>query len=181
VTDHIDTITKDGIKLKSGKTLEADIIIKATGITINVMGDVAFSKDNKQIHFPDLFNYETMMFEGVPNMASVFGYVNASWTLRADLIAEFMCRLVGHMDATGTRSVTPVAPEGMKAQPWITIFNPGYINRVLDQMPKQGDREPWLNLQDYKRDRKVLPEKPLEGDGLIFANPVAAEKARAAE
>ena len=112
-------------------------------------------------------------------MASVFGYVNASWTLRADLIAEFMCRLVNHMDATGTRSVTPIAPEGMEGQPWITIFNPGYINRVLDQMPKQGDREPWLNLQDYKRDRKVLPAKPLEGDGLVFGHPV--EKAAAAE
>ena len=181
VTDHIETITKDAIKLKSGDTLDADIIVKATGITINVMGDVAFSTDGKAVHFPDLFNYETMMFEGVPNMASVFGYVNASWTLRADLIAEFMCRLVNHMEATGTRSVTPTAPDGMKSQPWITIFNPGYINRVLDQMPKQGDREPWLNLQDYKRDRKVLPTKPLEGDGLVFGNPARKAKAEAAE
>ncbi len=181
VTDHIETITPTGINLKSGETLEADIIIKATGITINVMGDVEFSTDNESVHFPDRFNYEAMMFEGVPNMASVFGYVNASWTLRADLIAEFMCRLVNHMDTTGTRSVTPVAPEGMTAQPWITIFNPGYINRVLDKMPKQGDREPWLNLQDYKRDRKVLPTKPLEGDGLVFGNPVRAERPEAAE
>lgn len=173
VTDHIDTITETGIKLKSGKALDADIIIKATGITINVMGDVEFFTDGKKMHAPDLFNYETMMFEGVPNMASVFGYVNASWTLRSDLIAEFMCRLVNHMDQTGTRSVTPVAPEGMTGQPWITIFNPGYINRVLDKMPKQGDRDPWMNLQDYKRDRRVLPNKNLEGDGLVFANPVA--------
>lgn len=181
VTDHIETITSDGIQLKSGKELAADIIVKATGITINVMGDVAFSTDGQAVHFPDRFNYETMMFEGVPNMASVFGYVNASWTLRADLIAEFMCRLVNHMDATGKRSVTPVAPEGMKSQPWITIFNPGYINRVLDKMPKQGDREPWLNLQDYKRDRKVLPVKDLESDGLVFAGKVAQKLSVAAE
>ncbi len=177
VTDHIDTILDDGIKLKSGKTLKADIIVKATGININVMGDTEFSKNGKAVHFPDLFNYETMMFEGLPNMASVFGYVNASWTLRADLISEFICRLVNHMDATGTRSVTPVAPEGMASQPWITIFNPGYINRVLDRLPKQGDREPWLNLQDYSRDKKVLPTKPLEGDGLVFGHPVTAVKA----
>ncbi len=181
VTDHIETITETGIKLKSGKNLDADIIVKATGITITVMGEAAFSKDGNKVHFPDLFNYETMMFEGLPNMASVFGYVNASWTLRADLIAEFMCRLVNHMEATGTRTVTPVAPEGMKGQPWITIFNPGYINRVLDQMPKQGDREPWLNLQDYKRDRRVLPTKPLEGDGLVFGDPVEVQQAEAAE
>ena len=169
VTDHIDTITADGIKLKSGQELKADIIVKATGININVMGDTEFSKDGKAVHFPDLFNYETMMFEGVPNMASIFGYVNASWTLRADLIGEFVCRLVNHMDKTGTKSVMPIAPEGMEGQPWITIFNPGYINRVLHKMPKQGDREPWLNLQDYARDRKVLPTKDLESDGLVFA------------
>ncbi|NNE58925.1 MAG: NAD(P)/FAD-dependent oxidoreductase [Hellea sp.] len=179
VTGHIDTITKDGIKLKSGEVLETDIIVKATGITINVMGDTVFSIGGKEVHFPDLFNYETMMFEGVPNMASVFGYVNASWTLRADLVAEFMCRLVNHMDKTGTRSVTPIAPDGMESKPWITIFNPGYINRVLHLMPKQGDREPWLNLQDYKRDRKVLPTKDLEGDGLVFGGP--AQQAEAAE
>lgn len=181
VTDHIDTITKNGIRLKSGAFLDADIIVKATGITINVMGDVEFSTNGKKVHFPDRFNYETMMFEGVPNMASVFGYVNASWTLRADLIAEFMCRLVNHMEVTGTRSVTPTAPDGMEGKPWITIFNPGYINRVLDKMPKQGDREPWLNLQDYKRDARVLPTKSLEGDGLVFGNPAAADKAQAAE
>lgn len=181
VTDTIETFTKDGIKLKSGKELKADIIVKATGITITVLGEAKFFKDGEPVHFPDLFNYETMMFEGLPNTASIFGYVNASWTLRADLIAEFVCRLINHMDETGTRTVTPVAPEGMESQPWITIFNPGYINRVLDQMPKQGDREPWLNLQDYKRDRKVLPTKDLEGDGLVFGDRVEVEQAEAAE
>ena len=181
VTDHIETITETGVTLKSGEHLEADIIVKATGITITVMGETEFSKDDKPVHFPELFNYETMMFEGLPNLASIFGYVNASWTLRADLIAEFVCRLVNHMDATGTQTVTPVAPEGMKAQPWITIFNPGYINRVIDKMPKQGDREPWLNLQDYKRDRKVLLSKDLESDGLVFANPKPTKLSEAAE
>jgi len=181
VTDHIDPLTKDGIRLKSGKELKADIIVKATGIKIIVLGETKFSKDGQPVDFTQLFNYETMMFEGLPNTASIFGYVNASWTLRADLVAEFVCRLINHMDETGTRTVTPVAPDGMTAQPWITIFNPGYINRVLDQMPKQGDREPWLNLQDYKRDRRVLPTKDLEGDGLVFGNPVGADRAEAAE
>ena len=171
VTDHIDSFTSDGIKLKSGQHLKADIVVKATGIQIVVLGETTFFKDDEPVYFPDLFNYETMMFEGLPNLASIFGYVNASWTLRADLIAEFVCRLVNHMDATGTKTVTPVAPKGMTSQPWITIFNPGYINRVVDQMPKQGDRVPWLNLQDYARDRKVLPTKDLESDGLVFANP----------
>ncbi len=170
VTDHIDSFTHDGIQLKSGQHLKAEIVVKATGIHIIVLGETTFFKDDVPVHFPDLFNYETMMFEGLPNLASIFGYVNASWTLRADLIAEFVCRLVNHMDATGTKTVTPIAPDGMASQPWITIFNPGYINRVIDQMPKQGDREPWLNLQNYARDRKVLPTKGLESDGLVFAN-----------
>ncbi len=174
VTDHIETITETGIQLKSGKFIECDFIVKATGISIVTLGETDFKVDDKTLKPAETFGYEGMMFSGVPNLASVFGYINASWTLRADLIAEYVCRIVNHMDASGQRQATPTPPEGMEARPWIDCFQAGYLIRVLNELPKQGDRDPWLNAQDYKRDRQVFSTKDVDDGHMVFSNPMPA-------
>ena len=118
------------------------------------------------------WSYKGMMYTGVPNLASVFGYVNASWTLRADLIAQFVCRILNRMDETGTKIVQPVLrPQdaGMQARPWIDSFTPGYLKRAMHLLPKQGDREPWINPQDYVKDRKMFLNGPLDDGVLHFS------------
>ena len=111
------------------------------------------------------------MYSGVPNMVSVFGYINASWTLRADLIEHFACRLINRLDETGTRQVTPrLRPQdrGMTLRPYVEDFTPGYMLRVMHRVPKQGDREPWTNPQDYRQDRRTFLEGSLEDGALEF-------------
>ena len=171
VTDTIDRFTKTGIVLSSGEHLDADIIITATGLNLQILGGASFRVDGADVDFGQTHSYEAMMFSSVPNMASVFGYVNASWTLRADLVSSYMCRLINHMDDIGMRQFMPVAPEGMPMKPWFDFFKAGYIKRSADQLPKQGDRDPWLNSQNYTRDRKHLPTKPLEDGAMVFSNP----------
>jgi cation diffusion facilitator CzcD-associated flavoprotein CzcO len=115
-----------------------------------------------------------MMNSDVPNLVSTFGYVNASWTLRADLIAEYFCRLINHMDAVGARQCTPRLRDedrAMPKRPYIIGFSSGYIQRVLDKLPKQGDREPWTNPQNYSRDRLMFRQGNLEDGALVFDNP----------
>jgi hypothetical protein len=119
-----------------------------------------------------------MMFSGVPNLLSTFGYINASWTLRADLNCEFVCRLVNHMDKTGATQVTPTltaADQGMTARRFIDGFSAGYMQRQMHRFPQQGDREPWLNAQDYRRDKQMIRHGALEDGALVFsrATPVA--------
>ena len=117
------------------------------------------------------------MCSGVPNMVTTFGYINASWTLRADLTAEYFCRLVNHMDDTGTRQCTPRLRDedaNMAAHPWIIGFSSGYIQRVMPRLPKQGDRPPWRNPQDYASDKKMFREGALEDGVLRFGSPRAA-------
>jgi cation diffusion facilitator CzcD-associated flavoprotein CzcO len=178
VTDHIERFDATGIQLKSGEHLDADIIVTATGLNLVVLGNIDVSVDGETVNPAECFSYEAMMMSGVPNSAAVFGYVNASWTLRADLIAEFVCRLVNEMDARGMRQVTAISPDGMARQPWIN-FASGYFQRVMHKLPSQGDRDPWLNHQDYARDRKVLPTKSL--DDLEFSNPIEIRVKEAAE
>ena len=131
VTDEIDKFTEAGILLKSGKLLEADIIITATGFDLNVLGDIEFTVDSKPLVFSETVTYRGMMFTGVPNMAWVFGYFRASWTLRVDLVGDFTCQLLNHMRKKGARKATPaLRPEDkdMPLLPWIDPenFNPGY-------------------------------------------------------
>lgn len=168
VTDTIDRFTKDGIALTSGKQLEADIIVTATGLEVVFLGQVDFSVDGKPAKPSETFGYKGMMFSGIPNLISVFGYTNASWTLRADLVSDYMCRLINHMEATQTRIALPSPPEGMIAGPW-TDFQAGYLLRVLDDLPKQGDRDPWQNAQDYAFDRKALGEAPIDDGHLVLS------------
>jgi cation diffusion facilitator CzcD-associated flavoprotein CzcO len=173
VTDEIDRFTEAGILLKSGETLEADIIVTATGFNLNVLGDIEFTIDGEPLVFSDTVSYRGAMFTGIPNMAWVFGYFRASWTLRADLIADFVCRLLQHMDDRGATVVTPkLRPEDqdMKLLPWVDPenFNPGYLMRSLHLMPKQGDRQPWVHSQDYWSEKTIMPAADLDDGCLVY-------------
>lgn len=179
VTDRIDTFTEGGIRLSSGEELQADIVVTATGLELVVLGDIAVTVDGKSLDFPNTYTYKGMMFSDVPNLLSTFGYINASWTLRADLNAEYVCRLINHMDHTGLRQCTPrLRPEDqdMPARPWIDGFSSGYVQRVLHKLAKQGDREPWVNAQNYHRDKQMLRRGPLEDGVMIFNNPVNTKR-----
>jgi len=165
VTDHIERFTKDGILLKSGEHLPADIIVTATGLQIRVFGDIKMRIDGADINPAEHFTYNGMMLSDVPNLANIFGYVNASWTLRADLIAQYMCRLFNHMKENGHKTVVPHPPQDMDARAWLD-FDAGYIQRAIDIMPKQGDRDPWQNIQNYKRDRTVIGAAQID-DGVM--------------
>ncbi len=173
VTDEIDTFTEKGITVKSGETLEADIVITATGFDLSVMGDVSFTVDDQQVDFHDTITYRGIMFTGVPNLAYVFGYFRASWTLRADLIADLVCRLLNHMDERASTMVTPAVREDerdMELMPWVDPenFNPGYLTRSMHRMPKQGAHDPWRLLHEYAVEREVLPAADLEDGSLVF-------------
>ncbi len=175
VTGQISRITADGIELVSGQKLAADIIVTATGLDLVVLGNIAFEVDDRPISFPDTFSYKGMMFSGVPNLVYTLGYINASWTLRSELVAEFVCRLVNHLHAKGLRQCTPTlrkSEEKMPARVLIDDFSPGYIRRSIDRMARQGDHAPWVNTQNYLLDRKAIREAPLEDGVLVFSNSV---------
>ena len=174
VTDEIDTFTPKGILLKSGRELEADIVITATGFNLNVLGDIAFEIDGKPLVFADTVTYRGMMFTGVPNMLWVFGYFRASWTLRADLLADFVCRLLAHMERKGAKRIeVALRPEdeGMKLLPWMDPenFNPGYLMRAMDLLPKRGEKPEWQHSQDYWREKDELPVIDLDGPEFVYA------------
>jgi len=174
VTDQIERLTPKGIRLKSGEELEADIIITATGFNLCGLSDVEFSVDDREIDFSDTVGYRGFMFTGVPNMAWVFGYFRASWTLRADLISEFLCRLFAHMADRGATVVTPrLRPEddNMAMKDWVDgeNFNPGYLTRGLHLMPKQGDHDPWVFTQDYWREKDEFPAADLDDGALQYS------------
>jgi cation diffusion facilitator CzcD-associated flavoprotein CzcO len=174
VTDHIDRFTENGIRLKSGKTLEADVIVTATGFNLNVLGDIDFVVDGKPLNFGDTVTYRGMMFTGVPNMVWVFGYFRASWTLRADLVADFVCRLLNHMKAKGADAVSvALRPEDadMKLSEWMDPenFNPGYLMRSMHLLPKRGDKPEWQHSQDYWREKDELPLIDLDDAAFVYA------------
>jgi monooxygenase len=159
VTDHIDTFTETGIQLKSGEHLDADIIVTATGLQLIMMGGAEISVDGASVDFAKLWTYKGLMVSSVPNLVQTFGYINASWTLRADLTAEWVCKALNHMNETNTSSMVPEVPSELKDMPvrhWIDDFPAGYMQRVMHLFPKQGDREPWVNTQDFRRDRKIF-------------------------
>ncbi len=173
VTDEIDRFTENGILLKSGKTLEADIIITATGFHLSPNGDIEFAIDGKPLDFADTVTYRGMMFTGVPNLVWVFGYFRASWTLRVDLVADFVCRLLNHMQATGVGKVTPaLRPEdhNMPLLPWIDAenFNPGYMMRGMHLLPKRGDKPEWQHNQDYWAEKDEFPAIDLSDSAFVY-------------
>ncbi len=172
VTDEIECFTEYGIQLRSGGHLDADIIVTATGFNLNVLGDIDFTIDGTPLDFSETVTYRGMMFTGIPNMVWVFGYFRASWTLRVDLIGDFVCRLLAHMSELGASVVTPMLrPQdlGMPLIPWVDPenFNPGYLTRALHLLPKQGDRDPWRHTQDYWTEKDELPAADLD-DGALY-------------
>ena len=171
VTDTIETFTETGLALASGEHLEAEIIITATGLELVNLGEIEVAVDGVPVDFADTFTYRGLAYSDVPNLVSTFGYINASWTLRADLTSSFVCRLLQHMRATGTDRVTPrlrPGEERMERRPWIEDFSAGYMQRMMPLLPKQGDREPWTNPQRLSADRKALLKAPLDDGVLIF-------------
>jgi monooxygenase len=169
VTDRIVRFTPTGVLLQSGTELEADIVVTATGLEVVSLGEATFDVDGDVVDFAETWTYKGFAYSDVPNLASVFGYINASWTLRADLCSTYLCRLLNHMRDTGTQTCVPrlrPSDAGMTPRPWITDFNPGYLRRVMDRMPKQGDRSPWTNPQDYSRDKRMFLKDPVD-DGVM--------------
>ena len=172
-TGRIDGFVPEGIRLDGGEVLEADIVVAATGFHLNVLGDIAVTIDGAPLAFADTVTYRGMMFTGVPNLAWVFGYFRSSWTLRADLVSDFVCRLLAHMDARGAEVATPrLRPEDadMKLGPWVDPenFNPGYINRGQHLLPKCGDKAEWRHTHDYWEDKTTIPGADLEDGTLVY-------------
>jgi cation diffusion facilitator CzcD-associated flavoprotein CzcO len=179
VTDHIERFTKTGILLKSGQELPADIIVTATGLNLVMAGEMEFSVDGAAVDFSQTWTYKGMMYSGVPNLISTFGYINASWTLRADLIAEYACRVINLMDKKRATRVTPrlrAQDANMPARPWIERFSSGYMERFMAHFPKQGDREPWTNPQNYALEKKTFRSGALEDGALVFDDARGAAK-----
>ena len=171
VTDTIDTFTATGIRLTSGEHLDADIVITATGLQLVTVGEMDFTVDGEQVDFSETWTYKGLAYSDVPNMVSSFGFINASWTLRADMTCDFVCRLLNHMRDTGTDYCVPrlrPSDADMPRRPWIDDFSSGYMQRMMAMMPKQGDREPWVNTQRYHSDLKLIAKAPVDDDVMQF-------------
>jgi cation diffusion facilitator CzcD-associated flavoprotein CzcO len=179
VTGTVERFTEKGVLLQSGEELEADIIVTATGFNLSVLGDIAFTIDGKPLDFSKTLTYRGMMFTGIPNMAWIFGYFRASWTLRVDLIADFVCRLLNHMTARRARKVEVALRPGdaeMPLLPWIDTenFNPGYLVRSLHLLPKRGTKVEWQHSQDYWREKDEIPAIDLDDAAFVYDRGVAA-------
>jgi monooxygenase len=170
VTDQIDTFTPTGIRLQSGRELVADVVVTATGLDLLVMGGIELTVDGKPVVMGEHITYKGMMLNDVPNMAYVVGYTNASWTLKADLVSEYVCRLLQHMEQSGQRQCTPrLTDPHVKTQHWID-FTSGYIQRALHKFPMQGDKTPWCLHQNYARDVLNLRYGTLKDGAMEFSN-----------
>ena len=168
VTDRIETFTESGIRLESGAELDADIVISATGLNLLAVGGMRLEVDGRRVELSEKVSYKGMMLSGVPNFAWTIGYTNASWTLKADLVAEYVCRLLTYMDRHGYASVTPDASGEMAASPFLDLAS-GYVMRSLADLPKQGDRTPWRLHQNYVRDIRLLRRGPVDDDVVFTA------------
>ncbi len=170
VTDHIDRFTATGIMLKSGVELPADVIVSATGLNLVTLGKTALRVDGKAVKLADHVNYKGVMFNDIPNLASVFGYVNASWTLKTDIVADYVCRLIKTMDAKGATIANPhLADDTMARLPFVEDFSSGYFARSFDQLPKNGDKHPWRVLQNYTAEKKILTQDPVDDGVMVFS------------
>jgi cation diffusion facilitator CzcD-associated flavoprotein CzcO len=167
VTGQIETFTENGVLLKDGRELPADIIVTATGLNVQALGGITLSVDGEPVLAADRVVYKGMMLSNVPNFVFIFGYTNASWTLKVGLIGENFTRLLRHMDAHGYGTVTPVADAGMPTGPF-TAFASGYITRALGDLPRQGSRAPWRISPTYSADVKLLRRGPVDDPELTF-------------
>jgi len=181
VTGHIQTFTENGVRLESGEEIEADIIITATGLVMQALGGLDLDVDGRRVDVSQALSYKGVMLAGVPNLASIFGYINASWTLKADLICNYVCRLLNTMDGKGARQVTPNARGESAAANFVEKFSPGYMQRSLASWPKQGHASPWRVHQNYLRDVAALKLAPVDDGVLEFSNPSPASVDRSRE
>ncbi|MFG2057464.1 flavin-containing monooxygenase [Micromonospora sp. NPDC048930] len=168
VTDTIDTFTEHGIRLTSGTELPADIVVTATGLNLLALGGMTVAVDGAEVDLASTVAYKGMMLSGVPNFAMTIGYTNASWTLKADLVATYVCRLLRHLDATGQQVVTPLAPDTGDLEPIIDLKS-GYVLRAVHQLPKQGPKSPWRLRQNYPRDVLMMRHGRLADEGVRFS------------
>ncbi|KJK48215.1 FAD-containing monooxygenase EthA [Lentzea aerocolonigenes] len=169
VTDRITTFTETGVQLASGRTIDADIVVTATGLNVQAFGGMSLTVDGSPVNLPDTLAYKGMMLSGVPNFAYAIGYTNSSWTLKVGLLCEHFCRLLAHMDAHGYDTARPVvADPGAPTRPFLD-FGAGYLQRVVDQLPRQGERAPWLTSMSYFSDVKLLRRLPVVDSELRFS------------
>jgi cation diffusion facilitator CzcD-associated flavoprotein CzcO len=174
VTDEVEALTAGGIKLRSGRELEADVIVAATGLNLLLLGGLEIEVDGAKVDMAGTVAYKGMMLSGIPNLALTLGYTNASWTLKADLVAEYVCRLLRHMDTQGTPICVPAAPDPSLPRAPIIGLKSGYVRRSMDVLPKQGPRPPWRLHQNYIRDIRLLRHGPIEDDGVEFRRPAGS-------
>jgi monooxygenase len=168
VTDHIDRFTQTGLRLASGRDVEADVVVTATGLQLLAFGGIALDVDGSDVHVPGTMSYQGMLLSGVPNFAYVVGYTNASWTLKADLVSEYVCRLLGFMRARGHDTVVPERDPSVAEEPFMD-FSSGYVQRSLHLLPKQGSRAPWRLRMNYLRDLVTIRRGRLEHESLHFS------------
>jgi monooxygenase len=177
VTDHIDSFTPTGIKLKSGQELEADVIVTATGLVLKALNGLELTVDGRKVEPAKTLSYKGMMYSDVPNLASSFGYTNASWTLKCDLTCGYVCRLLNHMDRTGMRQATPRNTDpNIGEEPWLD-FSSGYVQRAMASFPKQGSKAPWKLDQNYAKDLMNLKFSTVEDGVMKFSNPARRKQA----
>jgi cation diffusion facilitator CzcD-associated flavoprotein CzcO len=160
VTDTIETFTETGIRLSSGAELDADIVVAATGLSLLAAGGMALSVDGKPVGLPDTVTYKGMMLAGVPNFALAIGYTNASWTLKVDLVSEYVCRLLAEMDRAGATVVTPAPPPPGPRDPLLNLTS-NYVRRGIDALPRQARSAPWRLNQNYARDVRLFRHGPV--------------------
>jgi cation diffusion facilitator CzcD-associated flavoprotein CzcO len=181
VTGHIERFTEKGIRLQSGEELPADIVVTATGLALQAFGGADLEVDGRRVDLSNALAYKGVMVSGVPNLVSVFGYINASWTLKADLICNYVCRLLKRMDKKGMRQVTPRNRDESPAAPFLERFSSGYVQRAIAGWPKQGSKAPWRVYQNYVRDVFSLKWSPVENEALEFSNPAEGSSKSALE
>lgn len=180
VTDQIERFTPTGIQLKSGQHLAADIIITATGLKLEALGGMTITVDGQPRRPADTIAYKGMMFSHIPNLAFSFGYINASWTLRSDLIAEYVCRILNHMKATGTDIATPTPGRDIIAERLAMDLSSGYVQRGADALPRSGNRAPWMVTASYTHDRQELRDGAVTQE-MAFTRAMPAAMSEAAE
>jgi cation diffusion facilitator CzcD-associated flavoprotein CzcO len=179
VTDQIETFTRDGLLLKSGERLDADIVVTATGLVLKLFSGMQLVVDGAPVEMPKTLVYKGMMFSDVPNLAFAIGYTNASWTLKCDLIAEYVCRLLNHMDHHGYNVCTPrVNDPNIEEEPVID-FNSGYVLRALDSLPRQGSKTPWRLHQNYVKDLSMMRYGRVEDGTMEFKSAPSARSVEA--
>ena len=181
VTDELESFTESGVRTKDGTEIEADIVVAATGFNLLMMGGIPFTVDGEPVDWHQTVNYRGMMFTGVPNMVWVMGYFRASWTLRVDMLGDFVCNLLNHMDQKGASRVEVALREedhNMPLGDWIENdnFNPSYLMRGLKSLPKRGDKPEWRHNQDYWAERGEIPKTDLEGSEFLYDGVRAGKK-----